>query len=536
LVSYLIIMNTVKSPPLTRHHRLARAAGVFTGATIVSRILGYIRDSLVADFFGAGAAADAFYAAFRIANLFRRLLGEGALSASFIPVFSEYAEKQGKERTQEFLNTMFTTLLCVLTTLTVLGVVFAPQITRLIAMGFERTPERFALTVTLTRYMFPFLLFISLAALITGVLNAFRSFFLPALAPASLSLAEMGYIFAIAPFVSTEKQVIGLAISVVVGGFGQFFIHVPALWAKRYSLRLKYNLAHAGVRRVAKLMLPATFGISVDQLNAFVDTICASFLVEGSITALYYANRVMQLPLALFGIALSQVALPSMATSVARGDVREVKETLNFALRLTLFMIVPAMTGLIVLGRPIVKILFEHGRFTAQATALTNWALLFFALGLFAYAAVKILASAFYAYQNTRIPVITAALCVALNIVLNLLLMRPMGVGGLALATATASWVNAGVLYLCLRRKIGLLGGRRIFKTLSKAIVASAVMAVFCWAVIRAAFQVLLVLRLSIAIAGGGMLYLASARLLHMEEWAPFWSMLAREHPLAEGD
>jgi len=516
------------------HHTLARSAGIFTGATLLSRILGYMRDSMVATFFGAGAAADAFYAAFRISNLFRRLLGEGALSASFIPVFSEYSEKYGKEETQNFLNVMFTTLLFLLTLLTVLGVIFAPQITRLIAMGFERTPERFALTVTLTRYMFPFLLFISLAALITGVLNSFHSFFLPALAPACLSIAEIGYILGLAPLLSPDKAAIGLAISVTIGGFSQFFIHIPALWQKGYSLRLRWDPDHKGARRVGKLMVPATLGISVDQIDAFVDTICASFLAEGSVTALYYSNRVMQLPLALFGIALSQVSLPTMAAAVARKDTQLVKDTLNFALRLTLFMIAPATVGLIVLGRPIVQVLFQHGRFSAHATDMTNWALLFFSLGLFAYAAVKILASAFYAYQNTRTPVIIAACCVALNVTMDLLLMRPMGVGGLALSTATASWVNMVCLFFSLRKRIGLLGGRRIAVTMLKSVCGCAGMTAFCWFIMHAHYSVKIPLAvlLTVAIAGGAAVYMAIARLLRMEEWTPFWAQLSRSRPV----
>jgi len=519
-------------------HKLARSAGIFTGATMLSRILGYARDSMVATFFGAGAAADAFYAAFRISNLFRRLLGEGALSASFIPVFSEYAETRGHAETQEFLNIMFTTLLCVLATLTTLGMIFAPQITRLIAMGFERTPERFALTVTLTRYMFPFLLFISLAALITGVLNSFHSFFLPALAPACLSVAEIGYILALAPLLTADKAAIGLAIAVTIGGFSQFFIHIPALWQQGYTLRLRWNPRHPGASRVAKLMVPATLGISVDQIDAFVDTICASFLAEGSVTALYYANRVMQLPLALFGIALSQVSLPAMAASVARNDTRGVKETLNFALRLTLFMILPAMAGLIVLGKPIVEVLFQHGKFSAQATLMTNWALLFFSLGLFAYAAVKILASAFYAYQNTRIPVIIAACCVGLNVTMDLILMRPMGVGGLALSTATASWVNMVFLYIMLRRKIGLLGGRRILVTLLKSSIGCAGMVVFCLFIMKARGGPVfpLIVRVTVAISGGATIYLAIARMLRMEEWVPFWAQLSRSRPAEISD
>jgi putative peptidoglycan lipid II flippase len=518
------------------HHKLARRAGIFTGATMLSRILGYARDSIVADFFGAGAAADAFYAAFRISNLFRRLLGEGALSASFIPVFSEYATKYGKEKTQRFFNVMFTTLITLLLILTALGCIFAPQVTRVIAMGFERTPERFALTVTLTRYMFPFLLFISLAALITGVLNSFHSFFLPALAPACLSIAEIVYIFALAPLFSPNAQVIGLAISVTIGGFCQFFIHVPALLKKGYTIAFDWDPLHEGVQRVGKLMVPATLGISVDQINAFVDTMIASFLKEGSVTALYYSNRVMQLPLALFGIAMSQVALPAMSASVARHDTDQVKETLNFSLRLTLFMILPAMVGLMVLGLPIVKILFEHGKFTPQASADTAWALLFFSSGLFAYAAVKILASAFYAYQNTRVPVIIAACCVAVNVILNIIFVKftTLGVGGLALATASASWLNTLTLYIMLRRKIGLLGGKRILRCVAKSLLASAAMIAFCLLTMRAPGHIPLLIRVAVAIAGGSALYLGVARVLRMEEWGPFWSMLAREHPVED--
>src|SRR5215470_14052917 len=233
------------------HHQMAKRAGIFTGATMLSRILGYFRDTMVAAYFGAGPAADAFYTAFRISNLFRRLLGEGALSASFVPVFSEYTQKQSKEETQKFLNTMFTTLLVVLSTITHLGIIFAPQLTRVIARGFEPGSERFQLTVTLTRYMFPFMLFICLAALITGVLNSFYSFFLPAMAPACLSIAEMLYIGALwVLHVNGQNAVVGLAISVTIGGFSQFFIHVPALWEQGYTLGLVWNPHHEGVRRV----------------------------------------------------------------------------------------------------------------------------------------------------------------------------------------------------------------------------------------------------------------------------------------------
>ncbi|MFA5974832.1 MAG: murein biosynthesis integral membrane protein MurJ [Elusimicrobiota bacterium] len=540
------------------HHRLARSAGIFTGATLLSRILGYLRDTMVAAFFGASAAADAFYTAFRISNLLRRLLGEGALSASFVPVFSEYTQTRSKEETQRFLNTIFTTLLVLLSILTLLGMVFAPQLTRLIARGFEPGSERFALTVILTRYMFPFILFISLAALITGVLNAFHSFFLPALAPACLSVAEMLYLgFLWVAHINGQNAIVGLAVSVTVGGLSQFFILIPALMQRGYSLSLRWEPKHEAVRRVERLMLPATLGVSADQLNAFVDTMMASFLSIGSVTALYYSNRVMQLPLALFGIALSQVALPTMSASVARGATHEVKETLNFALRLTLFMILPATTGLILLGYPIVQTLFQYGRFSANASAVTTWALTAFSIGLLAYAAVKILASAFYAHQTTRVPVIVASGCVALNIALNLTalwartvlssqhpewaeaLNGRIGVASLALSTSIASWVNASVLFILLRRKIGLLGGRRILRTILKSGIGCLAMTLFCWGVLHlrltelplaaSHLRIARAFELLVAIAGGAGVYLAVARLLRMEEWEPFWSQLSHK-------
>jgi putative peptidoglycan lipid II flippase len=541
------------------HHRLARSAGIFTSATLLSRILGYFRDTMVAAFFGAGPAADAFYTAFRISNLFRRLLGEGALSASFVPVFSEYTQTRSHEETQRFLNTIFTTLLVILSVITLFGVLFAPQITRVIARGFDPTSERFALTVTLTRYMFPFMLFISLAALITGVLNAFHSFFLPALAPACLSAAEMLYIgFLWVAHVKGQNAIVGLAVSVTVGGFSQFFVHVPALFEKGYSLALCWNPRHEGVRRVGRLILPATVGVAADQLNAFVDTMMATFLSVGSVTSLYYSNRVMQLPLALFGIALSQVALPTMSASVARGATQEVKDTLNFALRLTLFMILPATTGLIVLGHPIVQTLFQYGKFSTEASWVTTWALVAFSIGLFAYSAVKILAATFYAYQTTRIPVMIASCCVGLNVVLNvatllarkkLSLLHPewatllngrVGVACLALATSIASWVNATTLFILLRRKLGPLGGGRVLRTAAKSSVGCVAMGFFAWGVMHLHITTLgpLVrygriargIELVIAIAGGAGLYMLVAKSLHMEEWKPFWAQLSSRH------
>lgn len=274
-------------------------------------------------------------------------------------------------------------------------------------------------------------------------------------------------------------------------------------------------------------MLPAVWGLSVDQISAFIDTLCASFLTEGSVTALYNSNRLMQLPLALFGIAMSTAALPSLSASLARGDARETKDTLNLSLRLVFFTVLPAMVGLIALGTPLVQILFEHGRFTPRATSLTASALAGYALGLPAYAAVKVLASAFYAMKDTKTPVKVANISMAVNIAGNLALMGPWGVGGLAFATAIASLVNAALLFWLLRRRLGLLGGRRLALSLARAGVASLVMGAAAWAWTRWGVGPLL-LRVAVAVAGGAVLYFVLARLLRCEESDPLTGLFRR--------
>ncbi|MFC1501500.1 murein biosynthesis integral membrane protein MurJ [Elusimicrobiota bacterium] len=452
-----------------------RASRVATG-TVISRILGYVRDMMVANLFGAGFVADAFYAAYRIPNLLRRLLGEGALSASFIPVFSEYLSKKTKKETQEFLNIVFTALTILLSVLTVLGIIFAPQIAKLIAYGFTSNPEKLALTITLTKLMFPFLLFICLAALLMGILNTLHKFFIPAIAPASLSVSEVGYILAIAPMLAQGDQIRGLALSVLVGGMFQFIVQWPQLKKLKWTLKWKFKLNHPGLKKVAFLMVPAIIGLSVDQINAFVNTICGSFLEQGSITALYYSNRVMQMPLAIFGLAFASVSLPAMSKAVSEKNIGSLKDTLNYSIRFIIFILTPAAVGLMVIGLPIIHLLFERGNFDAHASYLTNSALFFYSLGLPAYAITKVLASAFFSQQDTKTPVKIAAIAMVINVVLCIILMRILGVGGLALATATSSIFNAIALAVVLRKRIGALGIEKIIQTTFKTLSASLIM------------------------------------------------------------
>ncbi len=460
---------------------IAKSASIVAFGTTISRILGYFRDMLVAHFFGAGIFADAFYAAYRIPNLLRRLLGEGAVSSAVIPVLSEYHATKTAEETKNLANVLFTALAIILSVVVLSGIFFSKSIVEVIAYGFTDTPEKLGLTVSLTKLMFPFLFFISLSAVALGILNTLGKFFVPAVASSSLSISEIGFMLAIAPLLSPENQIRGLAISVLIGGAGQFLIQLPALIKQGFKIRPNFNFLNPGLKRITSLMLPTTMGISVDQINSFVDTICASFLPLGSMTALYYSNRLMQLPLAVFAIAVATVSLPAMSAAAAKKDIGELKNTVNYAVRLLLYALIPSMFGLMIFGLPIIKLLFESGRFGHDASLTTFSALFFYSAGLPAYGIVKIFASAFYAFKETKTPVKIAAFAMIINALLNVLLMFPLKVGGLALATAAASYFNAFWLFITLRRKIGHIGARGILTSLLKILFASGLMCALTW-------------------------------------------------------
>jgi len=509
---------------------MVRHAGSVSVATLISRVLGYVRDALVAAAFGGGHFTDAFYAAFRLPNLFRRILGEGPLTSAFVPVFTEHLVKHEEKDARVFFQTLFTTLFVALSVLVVLGVIFAPALTHAVALGFKADPEKFDLTVKLTRLMFPFLLFVCLAAIAAGALNALGTFFLPGLAPAMLSVAEIVFIFF---FIGLwDKPLEGLAVSAVVGGLLHFGILLPALKRKGYAPKWVWNPRHPGVMKVGAAIIPAVWGLSLDQINAFLDTICASFLIEGSVTALYNSNRLMQFPLALFGIATSIAALPTMSLYAVRGDHQSMKDTLNLALRVMLYMMLPATAGLIALGLPIVQVLFEHGRFTPEASRLTYHALAAYCLGLPAFAGVKIVVSAFYSMKDTRTPVRVATYCLLINMVGNLTLMWRFGVGGLALATTLASCANAGILLYLFRRKLGLLGGRLLLKSFVQSAVVSLLMAGLSWSLLHWTAGSLY-WRVPVAVAAGALLYAAVTWILGMEEQKHILRMFLKKKPAA---
>ncbi len=464
---------------MSEKRKIAKTASVVGGATLLSRIFGFVRDMIVAQLFGAGMATDAFFVAFRIPNLLRRLVGEGSLTASFIPVYSEYINQRSKEEGDELVSASFSVLTLVLILLAGLGVLFSPWIIKIMAYGFSPEPEKFKLTVWLTRLMFPYIFFIGLVALAMGVLNSWKHFAGPALAPVLLNLA----IIACALLLSgvLKEPITSLAIGVLVGGIVQLFFQVPFIRRKKIKVRFLFRPFHPGVKRIGLLMAPSVLGLGVTQLNVLVSTFLASYLPEGSISYLYYADRLLEFPMGIFAIAIATAILPMMSEQTAKNDVQGMKETLSFAMRLVFFVTLPAMVGLIVLRLPIINLLFQRGAFNAHSAEMTAQALLFYALGLAAFAGVRIIVPAFYSLQDTKTPVKVAFLALLANAAFGTILMNPLKHGGLALATSLAAGLNFALLVILLKRKLGRIGARKILLSFCRSLGASIAMGVVAY-------------------------------------------------------
>lgn len=463
--------------------RIAKAAGIMSFATLISRILGYIKDMILANFFGATGTADTFFVAFRIPNLLRELFAEGSMSSAFIPVLTEYQTKHGPEKAKQLVRITFTFILLFVGTICILGVVFAPQIVAVIAPGFIDTPDKFSLTVLLTRVMFPFLLFISLAALSMGALHVRRTFFVPALAPAMLNITIIIVVVLFAARMT--EPILAVAIGVAIGGFVQFAFQLPPFFRHGYSLKPAYDFRHEGLKRMSILIMPATMGMAVAQINIFISTILASFLPEGSITYLYYSMRLVQFPVGIFGVAMGMAILPALSEHAVNRDHDRLREDFSFALRLLFFVTVPAMAGLIALREPIVNILFQRGMFDYAATVGTAQALLFYSIGIWSIVGVRIVTAGFYAMQDTKTPVKVALVALASNVILSVLLMYPLRHNGLALANSLASGVNFVLLFFFLRKKLERVDAKRIISSFAKSILSASVMGVAGWAVLR---------------------------------------------------
>lgn len=455
--------------------QIASAAGVVSLATLFSRLLGFVRDMAIAWLFGAGMLADAFFVAFRIPSTLRELLGEGALSAAFIPTFTRTATREGRDAAWDLASAVMGTLVVVLAGVTLLGVLLAPAIVRLLAPGFAEVPGKLDLTVQLLRVMFPYIFLVGLAALFMAILNSLGHFLAPALSPTVLNIAMIAAALLIAP--GARNPILPLGIAVLVGGAGQLLIQVPAALARGWRPRLRVAPRDPRVWQIARLMAPGVAGLAITQINVFVGTLLASFLAQGSVAALTYAFRLVQFPIGVIGVAIATGALPVMAASMAKDAVEEMKGALQGSLRLAFFLTLPAIVGLIVFRVPILHVLFERGAFTRPVTLLTAEILVGYALGLTFYIGNRILAPAFYAMHDTRTPVTTGMLAVAVNIAASVLLMGRFGATGLALATALASASNFLFLFMRLRGRTGLLGGRRLLRAAARVAVACLPMA-----------------------------------------------------------
>lgn len=445
---------------MSEKRQVVRATGIIGSATLLSRIFGYVRDMVLAALLGTGMVSDAFFVAFTIPNLLRRLFAEGALTIAFIPVFTDYLEKRGRQEAFAMAGSALRLLTVIMLGVTLAGILLSPAIVHVVGLGWVGDqPDKVELTITLTRIMFPYVFFVCLVALCMGILNALGHFAAPALSPVLLNIAMIVALAVVAALSDDNLlRVKVLAWGVVAGGFMQLLMQLPFLIKSGIGFWKKASLYHPGLKKVALLMLPAVFGAAVYQVNIIVGRMLATMLPEGSVSYLYYADRLVQFPLGVFAISGAMAVLPSLSRQAANRDYAAVIDTFGYSMRLTFFITLPAMVGLIVLRKPIVALLFQRGQFDDQAVLLTAQALLLYAIGLWAVSAVRIVVSVFYALSDTRTPVRVAVIATLANIVFSLALMGPLSHGGLALATSLAAFLNFGLLMLALQARLGSLG------------------------------------------------------------------------------
>ena len=513
---------------------LLKSTGIIGGATSISRVLGFVRDILIASKFGTGIFAQAFVVAFRLPNLLRDMVAEGATDAAIVPILTEYRHTRTHEEYWEAARIILNLMLSVLIVLSVIGVIFAPIFVRVIAPGFMEDPDKFAMTVLLTRMVFPYILLAGLVAYSKGVLNSLNYFTTPAIATVILNITIISSLLFLTPIIGIK----GLIVGVILGGIFEVLIQVPQLRKRGFVFKKEFHFRHPLVNRIGKLLLPRAVGTAVYQMSVFIDTILASLswvVGAGGVAALYFSTRLVQLPLAIFGISLATAALPKMTKEVAENDMVALKETVSFSLRTVFAVMVPATVGLMVLANPIVRILFQRGEFDSYSTAITVNALFFYSIGLFAYAGVKILVSTFYSMGDTRTPVRAAGISLGINVVLNLILMWPLKVGGLALATSIAAISNFSILYVLLNRRIGDIGTKEIVTSFIKIIFSGICMGFFAYfagkdLIARTDLRAQsLFFRLGILVISSVMVYLTCAYFVKVEEISKLFYLIAKK-------
>ncbi len=441
---------------------------------MISRVLGFVRDVLLASVLGAGPVADAFFVAFKLPNFFRRLFAEGAFNAGFVPLFSRQLERDGREAARQFAEQALAVLLLVLLGFVVILQALMPWVMMGMAPGFMVDPAKFDLTVELTRLTFPYLLFISLVSLMGGILNSLGRFAAVAATPILLNLCLIASVVGLVDFVPTAGH--ALAWGVAVAGVVQFVWLLLALKREGMLLRLRFPRLSPRVIELLKLIAPAAVGAGVVQINLVIDIILASLLPEGSVSYLFYADRLAQLPIGVVGVAVGTALLPLLSRQIASGDQQGAQAAQNRALEFSLLLVLPAAVALVVVAAPVISVLFERGVFDATATLKTSYALMAYAVGLPAYVLVKVLTPGFFARHDTKTPVRIALIALAVNLVLNIALMIPLQHAGLALATAISAWVNAALLYTALRREGHLVVDQRLKSRLVRTLLSAAVM------------------------------------------------------------
>jgi putative peptidoglycan lipid II flippase len=460
--------------------RLARSAGLIGLATSTSRVLGLVRDQVMAGYFGTGAAADAFVVGTRIPTLLRDLFAEGAMSAAFVPTITRYLKTEGKAAAWRLGSLVVNGLLVVTGVVVLLGIVLAEPLARSYASGYTDTPEKIALTTLIARVNMPFLLLIAVAAAFMGMLNAVRRFFIPATSPAMYNVVFILCTIAFVPIFRRLgiEPVMALSVGMLLGGVAQVVTQWPALRQEGYRHQWILDFRDPGLREMLILMGPATMGVAAAQINLFVSTALATGQ-DGAAAALQYAFRLIYVPIGIVGVSVATAAIPDLAGHAASGALREMRATVSWGLRLMLMLSVPAVVGMMVLSTPIIELLFQFGHFDANSTMLVSNALFFYAPGILGYSAVKLASPGFYSLQDARTPATISAISILVNLILNLWLnSTSLRFLGLALGTAIAANVNAGLLLYLLSRRLGGLDGGRVTRAFLKILVASAVMGV----------------------------------------------------------
>ncbi|MCK4309339.1 MAG: murein biosynthesis integral membrane protein MurJ, partial [Candidatus Atribacteria bacterium] len=451
----------------------------------------------------------------------RSFLGEGALNTAFIPIFTEYLTNHDRKKAEYFANNILNILILILIIVVALGIWAAPLLINVIAIGFKSDIYKYELAVNLTRTMFPYIGFVAVAALFMGILNSYNHFLVPALAPAMLNIFIIIFAFTL----SFKFGIFSLAFGVILGGIGQALIQVPVLIKNKIKYKFVIDLNDAGVKKIFKLLLPVMLGLAITQINVVVDRAIASTLIDGSISALYYANRLVQFPLGAFGIAISIAIFPTLSKYAAKNNIAELKKSLLFGLRMLIFITVPSAVGLMVLKGPLIRLIYEHGIFSGIATTMTANALLYYSIGLFAYASIRLITMAFYALKDTKTPVKIGIYIVFLNITLDLILVRYLAHSGLALATSLAAIINMIILLIFLQNKIGNVISRAQILFLLKIVIASLIMGMSCILIsnyleniLELSNKINQIIQVAIPILCGGIIYFISSYLLGIQE------------------